>query len=156
MRNFTKTVLLGATLIAAAAAAPSLHAENVPTPSQSQSGTEAPSAPNHQGMMGGNGGQGMMGGGMNGMMGGSNGGRQGMMGDRNDGHQGMMGGRMNGMMGMMNMMTQMSMMNTQMNMMTQMSKMMETCNTMMKSHMDHHDGTHPNERKQAPAQPNKG
>jgi hypothetical protein len=98
MRKFTKTVLLAATLIAAAAAAPSLYAENAPTPVQSQ-----PGAPNDHGMMGGD----------------------------------------NGMMGMMNMMTQMN-------------NMMETCNTMMKSHMDHHDGKHPNERKQAPAQPNKG
>lgn len=128
MRNFTKTVLLGATLIAAAATAPSLYAEDAPTQAQAQS--QSGSA-NDQGMMGGSGHQGMMGNGKQGTMGGGNGGQQGMMaGD----------GGMNGMM----------------NMMTQMNKMMETCNTMMESHMDHHGGGQPNGQKQAPATPNKG
>lgn len=114
MRKFTKTVLLGATLIAAATVAPSLYAESAPTQAQSQ-----PGPTNDHGMMGGNG-QGMMG----------KGGQHGMMGDGNGDQQGMMGGNgdMNGMM----------------NMMTQMSKMMETCNTMMQSHMDHHRGDQPN------------
>jgi hypothetical protein len=81
MRKFTKAVLLGATLIVAAAAAPSLYAENAPKQAQSRS-------TNDQGMMG-------------------NGGQHGMMGGGNNGQQGMMGGNA-GMNGMMNMMTQMS------------------------------------------------
>ena len=54
MRKFTKAVLLGATLIAAAFAAPSLYADDAPTQTHSKSGSAK-----DQGMMG-NGQHGMM------------------------------------------------------------------------------------------------
>lgn len=153
MRKLTKTVVFGAMLVATAAAAPSLYAQNVPTPSQSQS-----DATNNHGMMGGDRGQQqMMGGGMmgdngshQGMMGGNNN-NQGMSGGNSDrqrmmrgnsGQQGMTGGGMNGMMGMMNMMMQMS-------------QMMQTCNNMMQSHVEQHGAHQPNGQHQAPPTPKK-
>lgn len=76
MRKFTKAVLLGATLIAAAFAAPSLYADDAPTQTHSKSGSAKD--------------QGMMGNGQHGMMGGGNQGQSGMM-EGNGGMKGMMG-----------------------------------------------------------------